>query len=228
MCCINSYLIVLGVLLNLCFWYQNDSSAIIIITGNAFLVMLDVIDFLWLLSYRHHGSLFRSNKAWMLEGGWKQLLFLKTGYIPSLSNISIFHFCLSMLLQTMASLFISSDTGASYGLKIDWICRLLWITYRWRSLSIHLESDLCHYLWSSCIVSWFNSFDIHEQLLYSSVLVLWSCIVGTGCSIWLHCLLPKTKGSCVSWWGELWWSKFRAGNAGNESPRSYTRGGKAC
>lgn len=88
--------------------------------------------------------------------------------------------------------------------KLNNLC-FIWKIYRRCSLSIHFESHLRYHFWSSCTVSWFKPPDISEQLLYTPILVLWSCIMGIGCSIWWHCLLPEEKGSHYSWWWRIQW-----------------------
>lgn len=90
----------------------------------------------------------------------------RRGMIPLLSDISTSVFLCTFNYSITFHLMPESLMG-SINLKF-YIC----ITYRWRSLSIHLESYLRHHLWSSCLVSWFKSLDFHEQLLHTFVLVL--------------------------------------------------------
>lgn len=71
--------------------------------------------------------------------------------------------CPSMIFPLL-SLYAPSNYGINIHLTLE--------HYRWRPLSIHLESYLFYHLWSSCLISGFKSPDIHEQLLYTSVLVL--------------------------------------------------------
>lgn len=76
---------------------------------------------------------------------------------------------------------------------------------RWGTMSINSECCLCYHIWSSCLVSWYNSPHIRGKLLLcASILVLWDCHLGACYSVWRDCLLPEKESSCNPWWRGIW------------------------